>query len=72
MDVSGYEYTIDGENYIDTSMAAKFVGMSLTNFRNLMRGVRLCKEQDIVFKVSGKKMFFKKDNLKLLKDILSK
>lgn len=72
MSISGYEYNIEGENYIDISSAADFLGISHNNFRNLMRGVEFGKAHNISFKRQGRKIFFKKENLKLLKEILSK
>lgn len=69
---SGYEYNIDGENYIDIASAADFLGISHNNFRNLMRGVEFGKVHDISFIRQGRKIFFKKDKLKLLKNIMNK
>lgn len=67
MTVSGYEYTIDGENYIDIKSAANVLGMSQTTFRNLIRGIEFARKHDLDFVRQGHKVLFKKEKLDLLK-----
>ena len=67
MAVSGYEYTIDGENYIDIKGAADVLGMSLTTFRNLIRGIEFAKKYDLQFVRQGHKVLFLKEKLDILK-----
>lgn len=67
MNVSGYEYTIDGENYIDVKGAADVLGMPQTTFRNLIRGIEFASKHDLHFVRKGHKVFFKKENLDILR-----
>lgn len=67
MAFQGYDYTIEGETYVDLVTAADWLKMSAANLRNLMRGVEWERENALPFVRKGNKIFFKKDKLKTLK-----
>lgn len=72
MAVIGYEYNIQGENYLDIKSAADIIGVSYSQLHSLMRGVMFGKLNEINFLKKDKKIFLRKEEIKILKKAFSK